>query len=194
MGIGSSGSRRTSKRSRRSAPSVLRVGHRPGRDPRLTTHLALTARAFGATRMYLHPPDPALAERIARVGTGWGGAFEIVPAPDWRRVVRGHAGPVVHLTMYGEPLETVLPRLRRGPDVLFVVGGAKVPPDLYALATLNVAVGHQPHSEVAALAVALARLRGVPGPEPLPGARRRIVPTARGKRVRSRGKDGRWRG
>ncbi|MGP8077791.1 MAG: tRNA (cytidine(56)-2'-O)-methyltransferase [Thermoplasmata archaeon] len=171
---------------------MLRIGHRPGRDPRLTTHLALTARAFGARRMYLHPPDPDLAERLRRVVDGWGGDFEIVPAPDWRKVVREHRGTVVHLTMYGLPLERVLPRLRRGGEILFVVGGAKVPADLYALAGLNVAVGHQPHSEVAALAVVLERLRGVPGPEPLPGARRRIVPTERGKRVRSRGRDGRW--
>jgi tRNA (cytidine56-2'-O)-methyltransferase len=168
------------------------VGHRPGRDPRLTTHLALAARAFGASRMYLHPPDPALAERLRRVVDGWGGTFEIVPAPDWRKVVRSHRGIVVHLTMYGLPLARVLPRIRRGGEILFVVGGAKVPADLYSLAALNVAVGHQPHSEVAALAVALERLRGLPGPEPLPGARRRIVPSARGKRVVSRGSDGRW--
>ncbi len=48
----------------RSAPadvSVLRLGHRAGRDPRLTTHVALAARAFGARRLYLEPPDPALA-------------------------------------------------------------------------------------------------------------------------------------
>jgi len=171
---------------------VLRIGHRPGRDPRLTTHLALAARAFGAERMYLHPPDPELAARLAHVADGWGGGFEVVGAPDWRRVVREHPGTVVHLTMYGLPLERVLPRLRRGGPLLFVVGGAKVPADLYRLAALNVAVGHQPHSEVAALAVALSRLRGVPGPTPLPGARRRIVPTARGKRMRTRGEDGRW--
>ena len=171
---------------------MLRIGHRPGRDPRLTTHLALAARAFGAARMYLHPPDPELAARIAHVADGWGGDFEVVGAPDWRRVVREHPGTVVHLTMYGLPLERVLPRLRRGAPLLFVVGGAKVPGDLYRLAGLNVAVGHQPHSEVAALAVALSRLGGVPGPTPLPGARRRIVPTARGKRMRNRGEDGRW--
>jgi tRNA (cytidine56-2'-O)-methyltransferase len=142
--------------------------------------------------MYLHPPDPALAERLRRVVDGWGGSFEIVPAPDWRKVVRSHRGTVVHLTMYGLPLARVLPRLRRGGEILFVVGGAKVPADLYRLAGVNVAVGHQPHSEVAALAVALERLRGLPGPTALPGARRRIVPTDRGKRVVSRGSDGRW--
>jgi tRNA (cytidine56-2'-O)-methyltransferase len=162
---------------------VLRIGHRPGRDPRLTTHLALAARAFGAERMYLHPPDPALSERIHRVAEGWGGRFEVVGAPDWRSVVRSHRGIVAHLTMYGLPLERVLPRLRADGPVLFVVGGAKVPSDLYRLAGVNVAVGHQPHSEVAALAVALERLRGIPGPGAWPGALRRIVPMERGKRV-----------
>lgn len=183
MATGSSGSRR--KRSARPLPevSVLRIGHRPGRDPRLTTHLALAARAFGAERMFLEPPDPELAGRVASLGDRWGGSFEVVPATSWRTVVRSFDGPVVHLTMYGVPLARVERRLARARRLLLVVGGAKVPGDLYRLATYNVAVGHQPHSEVAAVAVALARLRGVPGPDPWPGARQVIVPTARGKRV-----------
>jgi tRNA (cytidine56-2'-O)-methyltransferase len=182
VATGSSGSRR-SPRNRRPAVSVLRVGHRPGRDPRLTTHLALTARALGAERMLLHPPDPDLARRVAQVGAGWGGSFEVDGAPDWRRVVRSFDGPVVHLTMYGLPLARVLPRLARTRRLLVVVGGAKVPADLFQLAQYNVAVGHQPHSEVAALAVFLTQLLGVPGPGPLPGARRAVVPRAHGKRV-----------
>ncbi len=182
MATGSSGSRR-SPRSKPAAVSVLRVGHRPGRDPRLTTHLALAARAFGAERMLLHPPDPELARRLAAVGEGWGGSFEVVGTSDWRRAVREFPGPVVHLTMYGIPLAKARPKLARASRILVVVGGAKVPPDLYRLATYNVAVGHQPHSEVAAVAVLLAELLGVPGPGPWPGAKRAIVPQARGKRV-----------
>jgi tRNA (cytidine56-2'-O)-methyltransferase len=143
--------------------------------------------------MFLHPPDPELADRLAGVAAGWGGAFAVVGAPDWRRVVREFDGTVVHLTMYGEPLPKLLPRLRRARSLLLVVGGAKVPPDLYRLAHLNAAVGHQPHSEVAALAVALERLKGIPGPAPPPGARRRIVPSVRGKRVVERGPGGRWK-
>jgi tRNA (cytidine56-2'-O)-methyltransferase len=179
---GSSGSRRRPQ-TRRPEVSVLRVGHRPGRDPRLTTHLALTARALGAQRMLLHPPDPDLARRVAEVGRGWGGSFEVVNAPDWRRAVRDFDGPVVHLTMYGLPFVRVLPRLQKAERVLLVVGGAKVPPDLYRLATHNVGIGHQPHSEVAAVAVALSQMLGVPGPAPWAGATHRIVPQARGKRV-----------
>ncbi len=171
----------------RSAPadvSVLRLGHRAGRDPRLTTHVALAARAFGARRLYLEPPDPALADRLAAVGRRWGGGFEVVGIRDWRRLLREFTGTVVHLTMYGEPLARLLPRLRRAGPLLVVVGGAKVPADLYRLASVNVAVGHQPHSEVAAVSVFLERLRGLPAPGAWPGATDEIVPTARGKRVR----------
>jgi tRNA (cytidine56-2'-O)-methyltransferase len=163
--------------------TVLRIGHRPGRDPRLTTHVALTARAFGAERMYLHPPDPSLAHRIASVARRWGGGFQVLPADDWRRLVRDHRGHVVHLTMYGEPLDRAVSRLRGLGSVLVVVGGAKVPPALFELADFNVAVGAQPHSEVAALAVFADR---VFGPAPIARfrhARRRIVPQPHGKRV-----------
>jgi tRNA (cytidine56-2'-O)-methyltransferase len=183
VATGSSGSKRTAARRSLPAVSVLRVGHRAGRDPRLTTHLALAARAFGAHRMYLHPPDPALAGRIASVGRAWGGGFEVVGVDDWKQVVRSFPGRVAHLTMYGVPLASRLARWRSSTELLLVVGGAKVPPDLYRLADDNVAVGHQPHSEVAAVAVALAALRGVPGPAPPPGARRAVVPRSRGKKV-----------
>ncbi|HEY6238553.1 MAG TPA: tRNA (cytidine(56)-2'-O)-methyltransferase [Thermoplasmata archaeon] len=165
--------------------SVLRLGHRAGRDPRLTTHLALAARALGAQRLYLHPPDEALAERVHRVAKTWGGPFEVVGVSDWHRTVREFGGPVVHLTMYGEPLEARLPAMRGATELLLVVGGAKVPADIYRRSTWNVAVGPQPHSEVAALAVVLDRLLGTPGPGAWKGAERVVVPQVRGKKVRS---------
>jgi tRNA (cytidine56-2'-O)-methyltransferase len=163
--------------------AVLRVGHRVGRDPRLTTHVALAARALGASRLYLHPPDPVLSDRIAAVGRRWGGRFAVVGAPNWKPVLDEYRGGVVHLTMYGEPLNRVLPRLRRIPRLLVVVGGAKVPPALFGVADLNVAVGAQPHSEVAAMAVLLDRLLGGAPASRFRGAEHRIVPQRRGKRV-----------
>ena len=187
MATGSNGSRRKRPRSPRPQVSVLRVGHRVGRDPRLTTHLALVARAFGAERMYLEPPDPDLALRVAALGRGWGGTFEVIGVEDWKKSVRSFDGMVVHLTMYGQPLEKLLPRIRQAPKLLLVVGGAKVPPDLYRLSSFNLAVGHQPHSEVAAVAIVLEQLLGVPGPDSFRGARRRVVPRARGKKVVVRG-------
>jgi tRNA (cytidine56-2'-O)-methyltransferase len=133
--------------------------------------------------MYLHPRDDALAERIGSVTRRWGGEFAVVPVDDWKSVVRSFPGTVVHLTMYGLPLERSLPRIARSRRVLLVVGGAKVPADLYREATYNVAVGHQPHSEVAAVAVTLERLLGLPRPVRPGAAPQRIVPSARGKKV-----------
>jgi tRNA (cytidine56-2'-O)-methyltransferase len=183
VGTGSSGS--AAKASRAAPPRVelLRIGHRPGRDPRLSTHVALVARAFGAKRMYLHPPDDAVVASLAGVRERWGGAFEVVPVPSWTSVVHDAPGAVVHLTMYGEPLERVLPALRRERELLLVVGGAKVPGKIYGAATYNVSVGSQPHSEVAAVAVVLSQLLGLPGTKAFPGARQRIAPSARGKKV-----------
>jgi tRNA (cytidine56-2'-O)-methyltransferase len=40
-------------------------------------------------------------------------------------------------------------------NVMFVVGAEKVPGDVYQMADYNVAVGNQPHSEIAALALFL---------------------------------------
>ena len=142
--------------------------------------------------MFLHPPDEELAGRIDEVRARWGGSFSVVSTPDWKRLVREYPGPVVHLTMYGEPIERVLPRLRGERRVLLVVGGAKVPSELYRLSTWNAAVGHQPHSEVAAVAVTLAALGGIPGPRAPAGARQRVVPQVRGKKLTMRTAEGGW--
>ena len=187
MVTGSSGSKRKRRRNARPEVSVLRVGHRAGRDPRLTTHLALASRAFGAVRMFLEPPDPALALRVGALARGWGGSFAVVGVEDWKRVVRSFDGLVVHLTMYGQPLTRAITALRRAPRVLLVVGGAKVPAELFHVSDLNVAVGHQPHSEVAAVAVVLDRLVGGRDTSRFVGASRRVVPRARGKKVVVRG-------
>jgi tRNA (cytidine56-2'-O)-methyltransferase len=171
------------RKRRRPDVAVLRVGHRPGRDPRLTTHLALAARALGASRLFLHPPDPDLGERIAAVSRRWGGTFAVIGVSDWKPVVDGYRGGVVHLTMYGEPVSTAIPDLRRKERLLVVVGGAKVPPDLFGVADHNLAVGSQPHSEVAALAIFLDHLLGGASVLRFQGAEQRIVPQRRGKRV-----------
>lgn len=183
-------SRPRHSRAHRPTVEVLRVGHRPQRDPRLTTHLALAARAFGARRMHLNPPDPGVSDRLAAVTRRWGGAFEVVGAANWRSVCRDFDGPVVHLTMYGIPIDSVGSELRAADRLLLVVGGAKVPPELFGVAKYNVAVGNQPHSEVAALAVALDHLLGAPSAAVFARARQAIRPSARGKRVVTVGPSG----
>ena len=106
--------------------------------------------------------DDGLKKRVDGVTGRFGGYFAIRtgirPAP----LMRSWPGKVVHLTMYGQALGRVVPTLRRWvgerESLLVAVGATKVPAYVYQEADLNVAVGHQPHSEVAALALLLDRL------------------------------------
>ena len=56
---------------------VLRIGHRPERDKRVTTHVALTARAFGASKMYLSRPDSRIVKTINEVVKKFGATLMI---------------------------------------------------------------------------------------------------------------------
>jgi len=49
--------------------TVLRIGHRPERDQRVTTHVGLTARALGARGMYLAADDHGVATSIKDVAS-----------------------------------------------------------------------------------------------------------------------------
>mgnify|MGYP006268605667 CR=1 FL=1 len=162
--------------------TVLRLGHRPARDKRVTTHVALVARAFGADRMLVDVKDPGLERTVRDLVRRFGGPFDIETGVAWRRVLSGFRGTKVHLTMYGLQLDDVLPRIPRG-DLLVIVGAEKVPAEIYRLADGNVAVGNQPHSEGAALAVFRDRLLEGGGLRREFRGRLRFRPSARGKNV-----------
>lgn len=167
---------------------VLRLGHRPERDKRVTTHVCLTARALGARAVRIAEQDDALVKGVRSVAKRFGGAFTIEAGTGWKGAVKAwkqEGGQVVHLTMYGRPLSEAVPAvLQRGTPILVVVGAEKVPGDLYEMADENVAVGNQPHSEVAALALLLDRLRGGAWErDAFPGAELQVIPTAKGKRI-----------
>lgn len=136
---------------------VLRLSHRPERDKRLSTHVALVARAFGADEIiYTGVRDPGLEESVRKVVKNWGGDFRISFSNSWKTVVKGFPGKTVHLTMHGHPVDEVIPKIR-DLDLLIIVGGEKVPPQFYEIADYNLSVGNQPHSEAAALAICLDR-------------------------------------
>jgi tRNA (cytidine56-2'-O)-methyltransferase len=169
---------------------VLRMGHRIERDKRVTTHVGLVARAFGADGMILADVhDKGVKESIEKVVSSWGGPFFISAGEPWREVIknwRASGGLVVHLTMYGMPVDDVIQRVK-GRDVLVVVGAEKMPGELFGIADFNVAIGHQPHSEVAALAIFLDRIFG--GSELKKEFKKGnifIYPSERGKKVKNR--------
>jgi len=167
--------------------TVLRLGHRPGRDDRMTTHVGLTARALGAERV-IFPDNATDALGTTRdVTERFGGPFEAVPTESPVGDVRAWKGPIVHLTMYGEPVQDQIPAVREAAntgDLLVVVGSEKVPFDVYEAADWNLGVTNQPHSEVAALAVFLDRFfQGEELEQEFVDAKSRVVPQSMGKQV-----------
>ncbi|HTY47427.1 MAG TPA: tRNA (cytidine(56)-2'-O)-methyltransferase [Methanomassiliicoccales archaeon] len=164
---------------------VLRLGHRPARDKRITTHVALAARALGAKGIYVSTKDEELEESVTDVAKRFGGGFCIETGIKWRTFLREFDGVKVHLTMYGVQVADAIPRIKAGPErkMLIVVGAEKVPPEVYQEADFNVAVGNQPHSEVAALAIFLDRLTDGEALTKDFGGRLQVLPCERGKRV-----------
>ncbi len=76
-------------------------------------------------------------------------------------------------------------------DVMIIVGCQKVPGEFFAenVADFNVAIGNQPHSECASVAVFLDRfLAGKTLSMDFPGAKVRIIPEKRGKRIVGHGR------
>lgn len=174
---------------------VLRWGHRPQRDVRLTTHVALTARALCASGFILSDvKDYNIEQTVKKITSRWGGTFQFEMGTPWKRVVRdwkAEGGAIVHLTAYGENIQTsdVLNRIKSlKKSVLVVVGSQKVPGEFYSsdVSDFNVSVGNQPHSECSALAIFLDRFfEGMELNQEFEKAKIRIVPRARGKEIKS---------
>jgi len=170
---------------------VLRMGHRPARDKRITTHVALTARGLGADGILIcGVEDKKIIQSVNQVTEKWGGPFSISFCSSWKRAITQwleRGGEVIHLTMYGLPLLEVLEQIRGSDkDKLVVVGAEKVPREVYELATYNVSVTNQPISEISALAVFLDRyFDGKELLKKFEDYRIRIIPQRAGKKTAS---------
>ncbi len=169
--------------------SVLRLGHRRDRDKRITSHLGLTARAFGADEVVLSgEEDPSALETWDSVTERFGGPFtsryEPKPMPWLRSVSKRESATIVHLTMYGQPWRETVSSIPKDKPVIVVVGGTKVPGEVFQISNYNVSVVNQPHSEVSALAVFLHSFVGpLDGTESFGDAKMKIIPSEKGKIV-----------
>ena len=180
------------------AIEVLRIGQRLVRDDRVTTHVALVSRAFGASRIYMTEANPGIRGAVQQINRRWGGTFEVIYVEGWRSILQQKKSQnyvIIHLSMYGEAINSVQEQLRSihrndARNILVVVGAKKVPRDVYGAADYNVSVGGQPHSEIAALAVLLDRINGGRQFEDggFENAMFRIVPSSRSKNVAGPGR------
>ena len=167
---------------------VLRLGHRIGRDKRITTHVALVARAFGADKILIDQDDKKIEESIVSVCSRFGGDFQIETGINSKKFVKNWKGKIVHLTMYGEELEKSIKKIDKDEELLIVVGAEKTPPWIYELADFNISIGNQPHSEVAALAIFLDRLTNSSWLDRQFDGKIKILPSNKGKKVVSKEK------
>ena len=165
---------------------VVRIGQRLVRDDRVTTHVALVARAFGCTKIFMTEVNPEIRDTLEKINNTWGGNFAVEFIDNWKSIVKKKKGEykIVHLTMYGESINDVDEQLRKEENLLIVVGAEKVPREIYELADYNIGIGSQPHSEISALAILLDRIqKGGQFKNSFPGAKRKIIPTRKGKNV-----------
>jgi len=168
---------------------VLRLDHRWQRDARITTHVCLTARALGASGVFLSGDhDKKLMENVRDVVKRWGGDFQVEYRKGWGNLMdewKNKGGKIIHLTMYGEPVQDATPKIRSSStDKLVVVGGSRVPSKVYQEADWNVSVTTQPHSEVSSLAIFLHMLHeGKELDLEFEDGDMKVIPSAKGKNV-----------
>ena len=166
---------------------VLRIGQRVVRDDRVTTHVALVARSFGAKKIYMNEVNPEINRTISNINKTWGGDFEIEIISEWKKIIKEKKNAsvkIVHLTMYGQNINDIETKIRNEGKILIIVGAEKVPREIYELADYNVAIGSQPHSEVSALGVLLDRIQqGKQFEFKFENPERVIIPQEQGKEV-----------
>ena len=166
---------------------VIRIGQRVVRDDRVTTHVALVARAFGANLILMTEVNPDIKDTLEKINNTWGGDFSVEFIDNWKNIIKlkKESGfKIVHLSMYGEKINQIQSDLRKEEKLLIVVGAEKVPREIYEFADYNVGIGSQPHSEISALAILLDRIQqGNQFEKLFSGAKRKIIPTKKGKTV-----------
>ncbi len=167
---------------------VLRYGHRHVRDYRVTSHCCLVARAFGASKIeVIGEEDPEIMKTVNEINERWGKGISLEFHENWKKRLnyykeKGYTS--VHLTMYGLPIQEKQKEIRSKEKQLVIIGSQKVEKEVYHESDYNVSVTLQPHSEIAALAVALDRLfEGKELTKEFPGAKIGVEPMEKGKKV-----------
>lgn len=168
--------------------TVLRLGHRLGRDDRISTHCGLVSRALGAASIiYSGDHDDKMVEGINSVTQRFGGKFEVGYNPNFNHVIKDFKKrnfTIVHLTAYGMPLQKKIGQIKRKGKILVIVGSEKVPGEIYQLSDFNISVTSQPHSEIAALSIFLYAYGGKKALEQkFHKSKIKIIPQEKGKKV-----------
>ena len=150
---------------------LLRLGHRPERDKRITTHVGLTARLLGAEGMLLASDDPGIVKTLEDVVRRWGGDFYVKNNVNFKQEIKewkDAGGKVCHLSMYGVNLPGVTDELKSCDKLMIVVGAEKVPQKFTSSRTGTSRLETSPIPKLQQLLLPwtglqmVSRLRGIP--------------------------------
>lgn len=172
--------------------AVLRLGHRLVRDDRITTHAALVSRALGCRKIFMTDVDDEIKKTVKKVNERWGGdkEFKLEIVDNWKKTIKEWKednGCIIHLTMYGARINEKIMDIKKNATtqkILVIIGAEKVPKEIYFLSDYNIAIGNQPHSEIAALAIFLDRIfSGAQFDKSFVDESMKIIPSEKGKNV-----------
>src|SRR3989344_5843283 len=142
---------------------ILRLNHRIGRDARVSTHVALTARALCAYKIYYSgDKDNSMEQSVGKITEKFGGPFEIEYLKNEIGLIKEkkkQGFTIIHLTMYGKDFLSYKNKIKNK-KLLVIVGGEKVEGEFYQLSDYNLSVTDQPISEVSALGIFLYEIAG----------------------------------
>ena len=145
---------------------------------------------MGSEVIYMTDVDDEIKKTLDKVNKRWGGEneFRLEIIDNWKKVLKTwkeNGGIVVHLTMYGAPINQKIKEIKElSQRILVIIGAEKVPKEVYFLADYNIAIGSQPHSEIAALAIFLDRIfEGNQFNKSFLDEKMKIIPSEKGKNV-----------
>jgi tRNA (cytidine56-2'-O)-methyltransferase len=138
---------------------IFRLHHRIRRDPRIDTHLALVARIFGVSKIYYSGDrDKEWEDSISKIVKRFGGNLKLEHVKDDIKFIKNFKGCKVHLTVYGIDFRKKIKDIKKEKKILLIVGGEKVPGEVYDICDCNLSVSNQPHSEIAGIGIFLYEL------------------------------------
>ena len=70
---------------------VVRIGQRLVRDDRVTTHVALVSRAFGA-KNFMTEVNPEIKDTLEKINKTWGGNFVVEFIDKWKSYCKKEKG------------------------------------------------------------------------------------------------------
>ena len=169
---------------------ILRLNHRIHRDERLTTHVALTSRAFLASKLYYSgQKDSSFEDSIKKINQKFGSSFEVEYANNPLNLIKQKQQQnykTIHLTIYGLQFSKQLKNIKKHKNLLIIVGGAKVEPEYYKVSDYNISITSQPISEVSALAIFLHEyLQGKELTSEFKNAKTKIIPSKDKKLIKN---------